>query len=452
MNTATDSRQWFMQLLQQGDTAATSVEENHAWLNRARENARTALQSLPLPGKKQEAWRYTSIEGLLDHNFEPVSADFDALQTEDIDNWLLPDTEAYRIVFANGRFVPALRNFDVLPEGVTIGSLQHALSHDPLSLAIWFGQTTHHTKHIFTALNTALINDGLFVHIRRDTVLERPIEVIHLNLGLDTPQLIQPRNLIVLDRGANAQLIERYESSGNSVYFHNGVSEILLEDNAALTHYRLQQESPRAYHLHQGFLSQAAHSQYRRTSVAMGGKWARDDLQVRFQAEGADCDTAGLYLVGDKQLIDHHLDVEHNRPYNASRHNYKGVLHGTGRAVFDGRILVEKDAQKTDAHLSNKNLLLSRNAEVDTKPSLEIYADDVKCSHGTTVGQLEPEQLFYMRSRGIDTTTAMKMLCLGFAGEILETIKLQPVREHIERQLHSLLNNVADKLDVLQDD
>ena len=452
MKTATDSRQWFMQLLQQGDTASTAMEENHAWLNRARENARDALQSLPLPGKKQEAWRFTSIEGLLEHNFEPVSADFDALQTEDIDNWLLPDTEAYRIVFANGRFVPALRNFDVLPEGVTIGSLQHALSHDPLSLAIWFGQTNHHNEHIFTALNTALINDGLFIHIRRDTVLERPIEVIHLNLGLDTPQLIQPRNLLVLERGANAQLIERYESSGDSVYFHNGVSEILLEDNAALTHYCLQQESPRAYHMHQSFLAQAAHSQYRGTSLAMGGKWARHDLQVRFQAEGADCETNGLYLVGDRQLSDQHLDVMHSSPHNSSRHNYKGILHGAGRAVFDGRILVERNAQKTDAHLSNKNLLLTRNAEVDTKPQLEIYADDVKCSHGTTVGQLEPEQLFYLRSRGIDTTTAIKMLCLGFAGEILETIEPQPVREQAERILHGLLDNVSDKLGAQQDD
>ena len=445
MKTATDSRQWFTQLLQQEDS--TAAVETHAWLNRARDAARSAIQTLPLPEKKQEAWRYTSIEGLLEHEFEPVSTDFDALQVDDIDTWLLPDTQAYRLVFANGRFVPGLRNFDVLPEGVTIGSLRHALSHDPVSLAIWFGQTANHAEHIFTALNTALINDGLFVHIKHDVILERPIEVVHLNLGLETPQLIQPRNLLVLERGANAKLIERYESSGTSVYFHNAVSEILLEDNAAFTHYRLQQESPQAYHLHQSFLAQAAHSQYRCTSLALGAKWARHDLEVCFQAEGANCDTNGLYLVGNKQLIDQHLNIRHNRPHNASRHNYKGILHGKGRAVFDGRILVEKDAQKTDAHLSNKNLLLSRNAEVDTKPQLEIYADDVKCSHGTTVGQLEPEQLFYLRSRGIEPTTAMKMLCLGFAGEILDSIDLPPVREHAEQQVHELLNSITDKLD-----
>ncbi len=450
MKTATDSRQWFTQLLQQEDSAA--AVETHAWLNRARDAARSALHTLPLPEKKQEAWRYTSIEGLLEHEFEPVSADFDALQVEDIDTWLLPDTRAYRLVFANGRFVPALRNFDQLPDGVTIGSLRHALSHDPVSLAIWFGQTADHAEHIFTALNTALINDGLFIHIKRDVILERPIEVVHLNLGLETPQLIQPRNLLVLERGANARLIERYESSGTSVYFHNAVSEILLEDNAALTHYRLQQESPRAYHLHQSFLAQAAHSQYRSTSLALGGKWARHDLEICFQAEGADCDTNGLYLAGNKQLVDQHLNIKHSRPRNASRHNYKGILHGSGRAVFDGRILVDKDAQKTDAHLFNKNLLLSRNAEVDTKPQLEIYADDVKCSHGTTVGQLEPEQLFYLRSRGIEPTLAMKMLCLGFAGEILDNIDLQPVREHAEQQVHELLDRIADKLGERLDD
>ncbi len=450
MKTATDSRQWFTQLLQQEGSAA--AVDTHVWLQRAQDAARSALHTLPLPEKKQEAWRYTSIAGLLEHEFEPVSTDFDALQVEDIDTWLLPDTQAYRLVFANGRFVPALRNFDQLPEGVTIGSLRRALSHDPVSLAIWFGQTANHTEHIFTALNTALINDGLFIHIKRDVILERPIEVVHLNLGLETPQLIQPRNLLVLERGANAKLIERHESSGTSVYFHNAVSEILLEDNAALTHYRLQQESPQAYHLHQSFLAQAAHSQYRSTSLALGGKWARHDLEICFQAEGADCDTSGLYLVGNKQLIDQHLNIKHNRPHNASRHNYKGILHGNGRAVFDGRILVDKNAQKTDAHLFNKNLLLSRNAEVDTKPQLEIYADDVKCSHGTTVGQLEPEQLFYLRSRGIEPTLAMKMLCLGFAGEILDNIELQPVREHAEQQVHELLDRIADKPDEQLDD
>ncbi len=444
MITAIDSRQWFTQFLQQAE--GTPAAEQYAWLNQARDTARSALQTLPLPGKKQEAWRYTSIEEILAHKFEPVSDDFDALQTEDVDNWLLPETDAYRLVFANGRFVPALRNFDDLPEGVTLGSLRYALSHDPVSLAIWFGQTANHTEHIFTALNTALINDGLFVHIRRDVILERPIEVIHLNLGLDKPQLIQPRNLLVLERGAKAQLIERYESSGESVYFYNAVSEILLEENATLSHYRLQQESRKAYHLQQSFLAQAAHSQYRSTYLALGGKWARHNLEVSFQAEGAECETNGLYLVGDKQLSDQHLDVKHSRPRNASLHNYRGILHGSGRAVFDGRILVDKDAQQTDAHLSNKNLLLSRNAEIDTKPQLEIYADDVKCSHGTTVGQLEPEQLFYMRSRGINTITAMKMLCLGFAGEILDRIDLPPLRDHAEKQIQALLAQATDKL------
>jgi Fe-S cluster assembly protein SufD len=450
MKTATDSRQWFINFLQQSNQKATVAEHTHAWLNKAREDARIALQSLPLPGKRQEAWRYTSIEDLLTHNFEPVSADFHALQAQDIDKWLLPDSQAYQVVFANGRFVPELCNFDVLPDGITIGSLRHALSHDQESLAIWFGQTANHVEHIFTALNTALINDGLFIHLTHNTILERPIEVIHFNLELDTPQLIQPRNLLILEHGAKAQLIERYESSGDSVYFHNGVSEIILKNDSALSHYRLQQESPRAYHLHQSCLSQAANSQYRTTSLAMGGKWARHDLEVRFQAQGAECETNGLYLVGDKQLSDQHLDVKHRHPHNTSQHNYKGILYGSGRAVFDGRILVDKDAQKTDAQLANKNLLLTRHAEIDTKPQLEIYADDVKCSHGTTVGQLEPEQLFYLRSRGIDITTAMKMLCLGYAGEILETIGLQQVREYAEYAIHRLLDNVADTLEELQ--
>jgi Fe-S cluster assembly protein SufD len=396
---------------------------------------------LPIPTRKSESWKYTLLDGLFTQNFTPVSEEFDALQAGDIENWLFEATDAYRIVFANGRYVPALTSFAELPEGISIGSLRRALRHHPEVLSTWFGQTANHNHDVFTALNTALMNDGLFIHIEQNTVLERPVEVVHLNLSLNQPALIQPSSLLVLEQGAQAEIIERYISTGSSVYFYNGITEILLEPDAELTHVSLQEESQQAFHLQRRFLSQAKGSRYKSTALSLGGKWARDELQVRFQAEDATCQTNGLYLVGNGQYADQHLDVQHNTPANASQHDYKGIIYGSGRAVFDGRVLVNQDAQKTDAHLSNHNLLLSREGEVDTKPQLEIYADDVKCSHGTTVGQIEPEQLFYLRSRGINAQAAMKMLCSGFAGEILETIEFEPVRTYVENRLETVIDS-----------
>jgi Fe-S cluster assembly protein SufD len=439
MSSTTESRDWFEQLL-----ARTPGDSETRPLAQARQEARRAVQELPIPGRRQEAWRYSSVGEVLAQHYAPAEPDLDLGLTSEVNDWLLPTTDTYRLLFINGHFAPALSNVEALPEGVTLGSLRSALHLDPSSLTIWFGQTANHRRDIFTALNTALMNDGLFIHLRRDVALERPIEVMHLNLAPERPLLIQPRNLVVLEAGSRAQLVERFRSIGESVYFHNGVSELLLEPGAELDHTRLQEESPQAYHLHESFLAQGADSRYRHRSVSLGGKWSRHDLQVRFQAEGADCETSGLGLVGDRQLMDLHLDVLHDTPRNASRHIYKAIAHGDGKAVFDGRILVAKDAQKTDAHLNNSNLLLSRRAEVDTKPQLEIYADDVQCSHGTSVGQLDPQQLFYLRSRGIDRDKAMKMLCVGFADEVLSAIGDEPVRHHAEQRMHAILDRVLD--------
>jgi Fe-S cluster assembly protein SufD len=441
MSSTTESRNWFEQLL-----VPTQSDSETLPLAQARQEARRAVQELPIPGRRQEAWRYTSVGEILAQGFTPAEPDLDLGLTAEVNDWLLPTTDTHRLLFINGHFAPAFSSVDNLPEGVTLGGLRGALHRDPKALTVWFGQTANHRRDIFTALNTALMNDGLFIHVGRDIALERPIEVMHLNLAPERPLLIQPRNLIVLEAGARAELIERFRSVGESVYFHNGVSELLVEERAELRHTRLQEESRSAYHLHESFLAQAADSRYRLSAFSLGGKWSRDDLQVRFQGEGADCETHGLSLVGDRQLADQHLDVLHDTPRNASRHNFKGIAYGDGKSVFDGRILVEKDAQKTDAHLNNKNLLLSRRAEVDTKPQLEIYADDVQCSHGTSVGQLDPQQLFYMRSRGIDAAKAMKMLCVGFAGEVLETIDYESIRWHAESGMQAILDRVLDKM------
>jgi Fe-S cluster assembly protein SufD len=234
-----------------------------------------------------------------------------------------------------------------------------------------------------------------------------------------------------LDAGAQASLVERYVSLGDALYCTNAVMEVVLGRDAVLKHERLQMESRNAFHITGFYLLQDENSHYSGINIGLGARWARTDLNTRFRGEHAECVLHGLYLAGDGQLLDYHLDVEHAVPNCRSEENFKGLLTGQGRAVFDGRVLVAKAAQKSDAAMSNRNLMLSEQAEIDTKPQLEIHADDVKCSHGTTVGQIEPEMLFYLRSRGIDASQARRMLCLGFAGEIIDRLGAEAVREHV---------------------
>ena len=441
MITAEQQRSWAETLMSHTD--ADKSGQGPGWLMAARTAARQAVAELPLLDRKQEAWRYTSIEALLKHRFRPA-CDAADLPVLDINDYLLPKFDSYRLVFANGRFDPHLSSIEDLPDGVSLGSLRAGLTTDPELLATWFGHTANHTEHVFTAMNTALVNDGVFVYVESQVQLDRPIEVIYLSQVDEDPLLMQPRNLIVLDAGARATLVERFIGFGQSAYFNNNLTEISVGQSATLKHYRVQDESRCAYHLSSLYLSQQAQSRYHGTTLAFGGAWARTEYNTTFKQEGAVCELNGLYTVGDQQLTDFHLDVRHSVPGCASREQFKGVLYGKGRAVFDGHILVEKQAQHSDAQLTNDNLMLTRNAEVDTKPQLEIYADDVKCSHGTTVGQLDPQQVFYLRSRGIDETAARKMLCIGFASEILDSIEVPALRDAATGKLHDTLNAAVE--------
>ena len=438
---------WFEQQLAAG--RAQSLPQAPQWLQLAREDAIEAATQLPLHNRQHEAWRYTSIEGLLRASF---TGDEQAHQQNQatIDDLLPPESDSHRVVLVNGQFNARLSTLADLPPGVRLESLRTALAADPDLLASWFGSIANHSESIFSALNTALINDGLFIHIDQDIELQQPIEVVYLNSGLnlseDKQLMMHPRNLVVLQPGAKATLVERFVGAAPSRYFHNNLTEISLQQNAALKHYRIQDESRNAWHLSSISIEQQSHSDYRGVTLAFGGAWARTEYHLDFNNEHASCALHGLYLVGDKQLTDFHLTVKHRAADCRSREQFKGILYGGGRAVFDGHILVDKDAQRSDAQLSNHNLMLTRDAEVDTKPTLEIYADDVKCSHGPTIGQLDPQQLFYMRSRGIDETTARSMLCQGFAQEIIDQIDLQPLREQATERLVASLERVQPEI------
>jgi Fe-S cluster assembly protein SufD len=271
----------------------------------------------------------------------------------------------------------------------------------------------------------------------------RPIDILHVSVGGDDPGICHPRNLIVVEADARAHVIERYASLGEAVYFNNAMAEVVVGERGELVHESLQQESPVAQHLNELHIRLGADSRYRYAHAGLGGEWSRNDLRLTFAGEGAEADLNGLMLARDGQLNDVHLDIRHEVPGCTSRESFKGILDGRGRIVFDGRILVARDAQKTDAALANHNLMLSRNAEVDTKPQLEIFADDVKCSHGTTVGELDADMLFYLRARGIPEDRAKRMLCEAFAHDVLEHFESPDLRRRATRLLDARLAGSA---------
>ncbi len=438
MITVDQQRSWLHQLLKQGDPNLGSNDQ--PWMMRTREAAIQAIAKLPALNRQHEAWRYTSIEDLFEDKFE-LPTDEVNIQAQDIDSCLLSDFDAYRVVIFNGKCIPQYSNLAELPEGVSIDSIRVALMSNPDVFSTWFGQIANHNEHVFTALNTVLANDGVLINIADGVHLDRPIELIYINQTQNHPILIQPRNLVVLNNRSKVTLIERFVGQGNLSYFHNNVTEISVGKGASLSHYRVQNENQSAYHFSSLYLSQEEHSQYRGTTLTFGSALARTEYAVNFMQQEAECILNGLYVVGDKQLADFHLDINHRVPGCISRAQFKGILYGKGRAVFDGRILVDKKAQQTDAQLTNDNLMLTREAEVDTKPQLEIYADDVKCSHGTTVGQLDLQQIFYMCSRGINESVARKMLCLGFASEIIDTIDVPVLHAYCIDNLTKILSN-----------
>ncbi len=423
-----------------------------AIIKQARAAALQQLSGNGLPTAKTEGWRYTSLRSLLAQNFIYAADDDELVLNEKtrnvIETALQPELNTYRVVLINGRYTPQWSRLDHLPTGVQIHSLNAVLKQTPALLTGLFAQIADTAHHPFTALNIASSEDGIIVLIDDGVTLERPIELLHVTLDLadqSAPSPItHPHHCIQLGTGAQAQLIERFVSIENAgVYCTNAVLEIALSPQAILRHSRLQLESSMAFHFTGLHLQQAAGSDYSGINIGIGAAWSRTDLVTQFIGEHAHCEQLGLYLVGQQQVMDYHLDIAHQVPNCTSREQFKGILYGQGKAVFDGRVLVAVNAQHTDAEMTNNNLLLSRDAEIDTKPQLEIYADDVKCSHGTTVGQLDPDMLFYLQSRGLTISQARQMLSLGFAADVLTTLTPEALHEQIIHQITQRLENAT---------
>ncbi len=391
-----------------------------------RESAMKYFRELPLPSSRTEDWRFTSVANLVKVPFQRASA---GLSVKETDLPAMAVADAIRLVFVNGRFDGTLSRIGPLPTGVAIGSLANA---DTNLVRDHLAEIASFDDHVFTALNTSVLEDGAYVIVSPGNIFEKTIEILHVTVSTPTPLAAYPRTLIVLGQGSQARVIERFLALGEDVYFNDAVCEIRLAADALLDHAKIQQENLRAYHVSNTQAILAGKSTFTTNYVGLGGSWVRNEVRVRFDGEFAEATVNGVYLGGGTQHLDNHTVIDHAQPNCASHELYKGILGGKAQGVFNGKIFVRKDAQKTDAKQTNKALLLSQDATINTKPQLEIFADDVKCTHGATVGQLDETQLFYLRSRGIPQHEAQGMLTFAFANDIVRRIQAELLREELE--------------------
>ncbi len=404
-----------------------------AWIGSLREAGLERFLQTGFPTLDDEDWKYTSVAPLAKTPFQAGGpSKTDGLTVAQLQLLTFGEMECTHLVFVNGRFAPALSRRRPLPDGVRAGGLAELLADDPETIQRHLGRHARHQDNPFVALNTAFLADGAFVHLPRRKVLQEPIHLIFVAIPNGEPMIAHPRNLIVAEEGSQGAVVESYISLHPKAYFTNAVTEVVAGEGTVLDHCKLQRESEQAYHVAtlQAHLGRGAH--FSSHAVSLGAALARNDLNMVLDAEGVECVLNGLYLAQGDQHVDNHTFIDHAKPHCASREFYKGVLAGRSHGVFNGKILVREDAQKTDAKQTNKNLLLSEEALVDTKPQLEIYADDVKCTHGATIGQLDDDALFYLRSRGLQEGDARSLLIHAFATDLLERIPLKPVRTGLE--------------------
>jgi Fe-S cluster assembly protein SufD len=406
-------------------------------LSLLRREAFARFAALGFPTTRDEEWKYTNVAPIARTQFRlPERAEDSAAR------WALRGEAACRLVFVNGILTPALSSAGPLLGGARVGNLAQ-LSASEERITRHLARYATFEQRAFTALNTALAADGAFVYLPRGVVLEEPIELLFVATGETEPIVAHPRVLIVAEESSQATVIERYTGDDGAVYFTNSVTEIVLGENAVLDHYRVQQEGKGAFHIATQQLYQSRSSNFTSHAIQLGGDLVRNDLNALLDGEGIECTLNGLYVVGGRQHSDTHTAIDHAKPHCNSHELYKGILDGHGTGVFNGKIFVRQDAQKTDAKQTNQNLLLSDDATINTKPQLEIFADDVRCTHGATVGQLDRDALFYLRSRGLGEVEARSLLTYAFASDILERIRVEPLRRELESRLFERLPKSA---------
>lgn len=433
-------------LLSSAEACALADHRDDAqWVRQLRRDAASAFARLGIPTTKHPEWRHTNVVPMSRIPFQLSSpessapaarADASTPRPEGlVRKGYAPATAAARLVFVDGRYDAKASALPSLPQGVRAGSLAAQLRDKPELLESTLGRIAPHQKHPFVALNTSVLADGGFLCVPKGVVLAEPIHFVFLSTVSETPKMVHPRVLVKLGENSQATVVESYGRADEGVSLTNAVTEVSLGAHAILDHNRIQEEGLSTYHLGTTHVHVAAGSQYVSHAFALGGSVARHELVTLLDGEGAGCTLDGLYAATGTQATENRTLIDHIRPHGSSQELYKGILDGAARAAFEGKIVVRPNAQKTDAHQTNKNLVLSDEALADSRPELEIYNNDVRCTHGSTTGRLDPDAFFYLRSRGLDPAAARSLLTYAFASEVIGRIKEPGLRAYLEAWL-----------------
>ena len=421
---------------------STGRDSRAAWFERLREGAMDHFEQVGLPSVHEEDWKYTNLAPIAKVDFEPLRPSSSAtLTVQDLEPLSYKEAANSQIVLLNGMFQRELSSLLGVRDIVVLG-LAEAVEHETYSHTVreYLARGADYSSNGLIALNTAFLDSGVFILIPKSVQLESPLHVMCISDPEGAEAAIFPRILVVSEENSSATIIESYASTHERQYFTNSVVEVFLQEGARLEHYRVQRDSSKAFHTGTTAAHLGRTSSYNTTAITLGAQLSRHDVNVTMDHEGAECWVDGLYIVSSDQHADTHSVIDHRQPHCTSHQLYKGILHGNSRAVFNGKVFVRHGAQKTDAMQTNKNLLLSPEARVDTKPQLEIFADDVKCAHGAAVGQIDEEELFYLETRGIHAELGRNLLTYGFAAEVIQKISVDSIRAQLDEAVLNRLN------------
>lgn len=437
MKKTIEIKDWYLSNFSEFEKRLNGGKES--FIHQKRKEALSNFSRLEFPTIKDEEWKYTSISHLLKHNFVPA-LDKKTISKDFIKSLLFDEMEHSLIVFINGRYSEQNSDLLNLPKGVVVGSIAEEIKSENGIVKNNFGKYADYQNHIFTALSTAYTEDGAFINIPDGKIVKDPIHIIFITTSENEKVLTQPRNLFVAGKNSQATIIEHYVSTEESIHFTNAVTEVVAEENAFVDHIKLQEESKKAFHIARMEVEQERNANFRSHLISTGAELTRNDFNARFNDEGGEYTLNGLYMIDGTQLFDAHTLMDHAKPHCNSHEHYKGILEDKSRGVFNGKVIVRPDAQKTNAFQENNNILLSDEALVNTKPQLEIFADDVKCSHGATIGQMDDDAKFYLKSRGIGEEASKGILLHAFASDVVTSIKIDTVRNYVERLITQKFN------------
>ncbi|WP_335972767.1 Fe-S cluster assembly protein SufD [Gaetbulibacter jejuensis] len=396
-----------------------------------RNEAIKTFEQKGFPTKKEEAWKYTSLNSVLKHDYSLFPKTENTIEYKDIKPYLIHDIDSYKIIFIDGKYSSHLSQ--TTHDGIDVCLMSAALAKPKYRLVIenYFNKAA--TKDSLPSLNTAFSSEGAYIHIPKNKLVEKPIQIVHFSTGNEAALMLQPRNLIVVDENSHVQIIERHQSLTENPVLTNSVTEIFTAKRAIVDYYKIQNDKQSASLIDNTFIKQKQESHVSVHTFSFGGKLTRNNLNFYQNGERIDSTLKGITIIGDKQHVDHNTLVHHIEPNCESHQDYKGIFGDSATGVFNGQVVVEKEAQKTNAYQSNNNILVSDKATINSKPQLEIFADDVKCSHGCTIGQLDESAMFYMRSRGIPEKEARALLMYAFSNNVLNSVKIPEIKQRITK-------------------